>query len=370
MKNIYEWDKGEIISEYIKSIINVIKTNGKNFNYRDDKNYSSDMLRTIMHFPEFYPDILKILNFKRDLNKDRYFFEDYLTDFQISEINKIINNVLEENFSIYGYFKHFEMEIEDCILYSKDFLCTISPLLYNELNIVLNNKRLYVDKNDKNLAFCGSCFSISNKNYYQIINDKSSSLFTSLNHENVHGLANKLSERRFDNDSSAILYREVGSILIELYANEYLFKNHLISEEEYIYTYNLVYSSNLYSDIELTDFLYRLSKIDINKSAKNIKKLIDIEAKEKPNYDFIVYELNEFPLKHYLTYLYSGSISIALFNMFKDSPKHGIDAALDIMLNVNEENEKELFRKYNINICNALDIYKKENNRLVKKKRD
>lgn len=34
--------------------------------------------------------------------------------------------------------------------------------------------------------------------------------------------------------------------------------------------------------------------------------------------------------------------------MFKDSPKHGIDAALDIMLNVNEKNEKELFRKYNI----------------------
>ena len=42
--------------------------------------------------------------------------------------------------------------------------------------------------------------------------------------------------------------------------------------------------------------------------------------------------------------------------------------AIDIMLNVNEENEKELFELYDINLEKYLNAYKLKNNSSVKKK--
>ena len=42
--------------------------------------------------------------------------------------------------------------------------------------------------------------------------------------------------------------------------------------------------------------------------------------------------------------------------------------AIDIMLNVNEENEKELFELYDINLEKYLNAYKLKNNSSVKKR--
>lgn len=369
MGSNYKWNKKEVLTEYLKSIKNVIKTRGKDLSYRNDNANLSDMLRVLFNEPLYRLHILSVLEFKGDLLRDSDFFNEHLTDFQRKNIEKIIRNVLEENFYIYSIESEFDNKNINYIDKLLEFLNEINPLLSNELKSVINNNRLYIDSKNKNTQYSGSCFTANNKNYYQIIPDKITNVFMTLNHENVHGLTNILSNRKFDNDKSIILYRELGSILIELYSNQYLFNNDLISEEEYIYNYNYIYLCNLYSNIELLDFLYRLSKLDTNKSKRNIRKLIDVEVKEKPNYDFGLYELNELPLEHHLTYLYSSSVAIALFNMFKDNPKSGMDAAIDIMLNVNKENEEELFKKYNINICNSLDIYKKENNRLIKKKR-
>lgn len=366
---IYKWNKKEIAKEYLESIINVIKTRGKNLDYINDNAYLSDMIRILIKMPNCHLFISKLVNFKNNLMCDSYFSQNCLTDFQKEIIDKIIKNVLEEGFYIYGKYDFSNKINTDYVNKSIDFSKEISPLLYKELNNVLNNNRLYIDYNSKNIQFSGSCFSANSKNYYQVIFSETSNLFTSLNHENVHGLVNSLSNRRFDNDKSIILYREVGSILIELYANEYLLRNELIDEEEYIYNYNYVYLNNLYSNIELTDFLYRLSKINVDKQAKNIKKLIRKEKELKPNYDFELYELNELPLMNNLIYLYSSAIAISLFNNFKYEQSLGMNVALDIMLNINKENEKDLFKKYNINIDDSLNIYKKENNKLIKKRR-
>ena len=42
--------------------------------------------------------------------------------------------------------------------------------------------------------------------------------------------------------------------------------------------------------------------------------------------------------------------------------------AIDIMLNVNEENEKELFELYDINLEKYLNTYKLKNNSSVKRR--
>ena len=36
------------------------------------------------------------------------------------------------------------------------------------------------------------------------------------------------------------------------------------------------------------------------------------------------------------------AIAICIFEKYKDNPKEGMKVAIDIMLNVNEENEKEI----------------------------
>lgn len=360
----YQWDKKEIIKNYLNCIKKVIKDKN-NYDLLCDLDYLKDMLRAILKIPDIYPDILKKINFKHDLLCDYDFTLYDLTNFQKNMLENIINNALEENFSLFGIINPSDNNF-DYIPYLEKFLKEISPILYYELKTTIDDKKLYVDDSKRDLSFCGCCYSPVNKNYYQIMKDNSNNMFSTLSHELIHGIINTLSNRKFDKDKNVVLYREVGSILIELYANEYLFNKKLEDEEEYIYNFNRIYIGNIYSDIEITDFLYRLSKLDINKNAKNIKNLINKEKEKNPNYDFELYELTDIPLKNYLIYLYSSSIALAIYEKYKDNFKDGINASLDIMLNITDENEKELLEKYDLDITEALNIYKKENNSLVK----
>ena len=56
------------------------------------------------------------------------------------------------------------------------------------------------------------------------------------------------------------------------------------------------------------------------------------------------------------------------FEKYKDNPKEGMKVAIDIMLNVNEENEKELFELYDINLEKYLNAYNLKNNSSVKRR--
>lgn len=359
----YKWNKKEIITDYAKCIKNIIKY--KNYDFLYDIDYLKDMIFQIFKLPEFYPEILKKINFKRDLLCDYDFTFYDLTNFQRNMLDNIINNTLEENFSLFGITNPSDNNF-DYILYLERFSKEISPILYYELKNTIDNKKLYVDESKRNLNFCGTCYSLTNKNYYQIVKDNSNNMFSTLSHELIHGIVNNLSNRKFDKDKKVVLYREVGSILIELYANLYLFNKKLEDKEEYIYNFNRIYLSNIYSDIEIIDFLYRLSKININKNTKNIKDLINKEKDKNPNYDFELYELTDIPLKNYLIYLYSASIALSIYQKYKDNFKEGMEVSLDIVLNITDENEKELLEKYDLDIIEALNIYKKENNSLVK----
>lgn len=365
MSSNYKWNKNEIIKEYINSIKNIIKTKGNNYEYKYDKDYLKDMISEIFNLPHYYPKIFSYILFKSDLIKDEEFTKYDLTNFQKDIINKIFKNTLNDEIKIYtiNYKSNYNY-----LNNLKKFLIQTSPILYNEFNNVINKNRLYIDSNAKNKDFSGSCYSLKDKNYYQIINNSYNDLLLSISHELVHGVVNSLSNRKFDKDNKVCLYREVGSMLIELFVNEYLYKNKLITKEEYLFNNNNLYSTYIYYDVELIDFLYRLSMENIDKNIHNIKGRINDEKKKNMMYDFELNELNMRPLKYHLIYFYSCAIAISLFNKFKDNPKEGINAAFNIMLAINQSNEKELFNKYNIDVEYDINKFKAENIKSLKKK--
>lgn len=185
----------------------------------------------------------------------------------------------------------------------------------------------------------------------------------------MHGYVNLISNRKFDNLSNNILYREVGSLLIEIYANEYLLRNKLISYDEYVTNFSDLLLNNIYNDIEIIVILFTFAKnLEMKNDLSNVKKFIDDKACVNPNYDIKIKELTNLPLKHHLIYMYSALIAISLYDNFKDDTKDAIKAALDIMVNVDSNNEEEIFKKYNLNINQSLENYIQKNNQLVMKK--
>lgn len=368
MKNKYKWNKKEIFKTYLENIREIYGY-GNIIERLYDKDYLEDMIHETLKLPYYYPKILRHLNFKNDMNEDYNFVNEVLTPFQKEKIEIIIKNALEYNFNYSLKYNPYK-ENTDYIKLTKEYLKNISLTLYDELNNVIDNNRLYIDKHkdSDNIAFAGSCYSLEDKNFYKINQTCYDNLFITLNHENVHGTFNKISNRKFDKNKKLALYREVGSILIELYGSCYLYENGYIDDSQYSFLHDSVYLTNIYNDAELTDLLYKMANVSFDKNIKTMKKVINSEIQINPNYDFKINELNELPLSYYLIYLYSAAIAICIFEKYKDNPKEGMKVAIDIMLNVNEENEKELFELYDINLEKYLNAYKLKNNSSVKRR--
>lgn len=365
MKSKYKWNKKEIFKTYLENIKRMY-TESDILERLYDNDYLKDMIYELFVIPFYYPNILRYLNFEDDMNEDYTFVNEVLTPFQKEKIEIIIKNTLECDF--YDTKRNCpDPNNIDYIWLSKRFLKKINLMLYNELNNAINNNRLYVDKH-RAINFLGSCYSLEHKNYYNIRQASYDNLFITLNHEIVHGVFNKLSKRKFDKNKKLSLYREVGSILIELYSSCYLYENGYIDDNQYSFLHGLVYLTNVYDNAELTDLLYKVANASFDKNIKTMKKIINLERQMHPNYDFKIRELNELPLSHHLIYLYSAAIAICIFEKYKDSPKEGMKVAIDIMLNVNEENEKELFELYDIDLERYLNEYKFKNKCLVKRR--
>ena len=86
MGSNYKWNKKEVLTEYLKSVKNVIKTRGKNLSYRNDNSNLSYMLKALFNEPLCRLHILSVLEFKGDLLRDSDFFNEHLTDFQKKNI--------------------------------------------------------------------------------------------------------------------------------------------------------------------------------------------------------------------------------------------------------------------------------------------
>lgn len=252
---------------------------------------------------------------------------------------------------------------------SLDFFSSISPEIYSLLLKSIEYKTLSIKNNRFEKSYSGVTYSLYNNSYYDIFLNSLANPFITLNHELMHGYVNLISNRKFDNLSNNILYREVGSLLIEIYANEYLLRNKLISYDEYVTNFSDLLLNNIYNDIEIIVILFTFAKnLEMKNDLSNVKKFIDDKACVNPNYDIKIKELTNLPLKHHLIYMYSALIAISLYDNFKDDTKDAIKAALDIMVNVDSNNEEEIFKKYNLNINQSLENYIQKNNQLVMKK--
>ena len=366
MKNTkYNWNNNEIIKKYFKCLKDIIrcKDENKKLELMLDKQNIEDMLFfTILKIPNF--SIFN--NLKNDILFDKQFISDETTEFQQKKIKEFIEVSLNNNFKISSIFQ--VTHDYDIINYCLNFLDTISNELEKELINSIKNNSLFLNNNRHEKDYAGATYYLDNLNYYEICLNTMSNNIIALCHELAHGHVNNIAKRKFNNNNNVILYREVSSLLIEFYANNYLYNNNLITYDEYVSNFNDFFLVNVYNSIEIIDVLYSISidnNFNINK--KNIEKYIEFKMKENENYNFDVKELTELPLKHHLIYLYSFMIALGIYYNYKDNQKEGLKVAFDIMRNVNDQNEEEMLKNYNINPFDSLNKYIDENNELIKK---
>ena len=361
----YTWNKKEIFKI---ALGNLNCKNQKGINKLDlliDKENLKDMiLYSILGLPEV--SIPKI-DAKKYLDYDRCFLKEETTYFQRKIIDSQIKTVsgalikLSESEVTYDY--------NNMVEHSLDFLSGISPELYDLLKKSIEDRTLSIKNNHFSKDFCGITYFLSNKSYYEVLLKSYSNPFIALNHELMHGYVSLVSNRKFDKTKKSILYREVGSLLIEIYSNEYLLRNKLISYDEYVTNFSDILLVTMYNDIEIIDILFSLAtNTELENSRHAVKKFIDDKAIENPNYNVGIRDLFQYPLKFHLICMYSALIAIGLYNNFKDDGKKALKAATDIMINVKPSCEEELFKKYELNITESLNNFIEENNNLVKKK--
>lgn len=206
-------------------------------------------------------------------------------------------------------------------------------------------------------------------NFYEVQNSDDENFLLTLPHEITHGYINNSFKGKFNrDDNNYCLYREAPSILIELFANDYYYKNNIIDNAEYVSNYNDLYLRYIYNEIDTISILYEIANSDIKKNKKDIKRYIDDKAKQNITYDFTISELVAFPLEYYLVYLHSALIALSIYDKYKDSPNEGMKIMFEFMKKINLTNEQTLIKEYDLNYRDAVDNYIKRNDILIKKR--
>lgn len=365
--NNYNWDNKEIIRTYFKKIFEYIKSNNEREKQElliDLDNLKDMIMFSIFKLPSIMPSKI---NAKKYFDLDKSFLEEETTKFQRKKLSECIPLVLKSNITIDDFSTTYKNDkiVEEAL----NFLNNLNPKLHEFLISSIKNNRLKINDNKHKMTFSGTTYSLQCYSFLEILLNSYSNPFITLNHETIHGYINDVTNRKFDIYNKYILYREVGSILSEIYSNNYLYINNLISYNEYVTNFIDVFNSTSYNDIEIIDVLFYLaSNPDQKNSITEVKKFIREKQKKNPTYDIKINELIENPLKKHLIYLYSAMIAISIYDNFKDDQKGAIDAALDIMISISPNNEEELFDKYKLNPERALVNYVDECNSLVKKK--
>lgn len=362
----YKWDNNEITKRYFSCLKDIIKTTDevkKNNLLIDLDNLKDMIIFSIMKLPNFNKETFST---KKYLDLDREFIQSETSFFQRNKIESLIPKIINAPIKLINCENSYKPDnmVEESLI----FLDQINPKLRIFLENTIKNKQLLIKNNLRQQSCAGETFSLTDCSYFKILLNSSSNAFITLNHEIIHGYVNRLTKNKYEKPNKNILYREVASLLTELYANEYLFENKLINYDEFVSNFQNVFIVNSYYEIELIDILFILAT---NTNYKNnyfdAKKIIKEKLKSNPNYDIKVKELTEFPLKYYLIYLYSSIIAINLYNNFKKDSKNGLKAAIDIMSNITLDNEEKIFKDYDLNLEKSLDEFIKENNSMVLK---
>lgn len=355
MQRKFKWNNIEIIKNYFKTLSKYDEDS-----IIDSTNLSDMILFSILKIYEIYG----IQNYKTGLGFDKFFMDQNTSDFEKSKIEDFIKIALDKKVRFAKPVYNFD---ENKMLGSSfSFLGTVDNIAEKELSDAIFDKRLYI-RNCKILRnYAGTTYSISHNPYYEILQYKNENSSLTLTHEIMHGYINKLTDRKFYKDGPR-LYRELVSLLSEIYQNDYLYKNQIISFEEYVTNINDTLLANVTEKIEILDILFKLSKLENVPEKSEIDNLIKRHAIKNPDYNFTIKELICTPLESLLSYLYPFMIAVGIYENNKDDSKEGIKTAIEIMKNVNFNNEKDLLDYYKINVNESYSKFVDENNLLVEK---
>lgn len=362
MKNQCKWDKKEILKKYFYYIKKIYINNEKTKQNIHKKDILKEIIKcSILKFPVYDSLFKRLIYLKSDMQYNSDFIKNKLTYYEKKQLNDIFSECLKNDFIIKQEYD-FINNNKDYLKYCNNFFLDTNLLMKKELENSIKNNNLYIDSSIYKNYYAGSCWYVENKNYYHIIYNKYENVFLNICHEVAHGIVNINLEDKFTKNDSISLYREVLSLLVEIFANDYLFKNNIIDYKKYCTNFNDLFLTNVYKSIEIANLLYELAKSNITYSKKNIKKFIIEKAKENPTYNFKMYELNNYDLSYYLYYIYSFAIAASFYYNFKDNSKTAIDYTLQFLKEIKKDNEEKLFQKYNIDPLNGIKKYIDENN--------
>ncbi len=369
-KNEYKWKKRTLFNLYIKDKINALGylLTLKYDDYEKIKTSIKNLLDMLFPcFLEFRFPLKTNYDLKKELKRNDFLINFGLTEFEKNNIENLINILLNKKINLTEDISDTRYDV-NYVCESILFLEQISSAFSLELENSVKSHHFYIEDEKKPLDFCGEFFRVNGENYYHVIDSKNSKTFIAINHEIMHGIIADLTREKYNEIDEEFLFREMINLLIEIYSNEYLFENKLIGYNEYVSNYNDMILTNLYNDIEIIDILYKLAKTPEKNTIKQTKKFIKNMALENPNYNIPLSEITQRPLYHYLMYLYSAAIAMAIYENNKQDMKKGVQEAIEIMTNIKQENEEELFKKYNIRLLEAVDSYCDKNNRLIKRR--
>ena len=355
MQRKFKWNKIEIIKNYFKTLSKYDEDS-----IIDSINLSDMILFSILKIYE----TSEIQSYKKSLEFDKTFMDQNTSDFEKNKIEDFIKMALDKKVRFAKPVYDFD---ETKMLGSTfSFLSTVDNIAEKELSDAIFDKRLYI-RNAKLLRnYTGATYSISHNPYYEILQYSNGNSSLTLTHEIMHGYINKLTDRKFYKDGPR-LYIELVSLLSEIYQNDYLYKNQIISFEEYITNTNDILLANVTEEIEIIDLLFKLSKLENVPEKNEIDNLIKKCAIKNPNYNFTIKKLTCRPLESLLAYLYSFMIAVGIYENNKDNSKEGIKTAIQIMKDVDFDSEKDLLCYYGINVNESYSKFVDENNLLVEK---
>ena len=361
----YSWNKKEIKKLYYKKLKNLLLNINKNnyFDLLDTKDMLHSLRKNKIDFNKISIITDKVIKETIDMNTN--FINNNITEFQLNKIKSFLNVALD-NEPLY-YTNDLVTDKNDLIITTYNFFQTINKDI-SYLLLDMFNKSKIKTTNDENLGYAGITYYIDDENYIEI--SKNDTPIVILSHEMLHAYINTKGKNNYkDLDKKDVLYREVSSILVELYCNNYLLKKKKITSEEYTKNINSLLIADIYDNTEFIYLLLDLAEKNIYKY-DDISKYIENKAKENPNFDIDISELYYYScLSDLLIYFYANMIAIAIYENNKTNPKKGLDTAIDIMLNINVSNEEELFKKYDLRPEESLLSFIKTNNALVKSKR-
>lgn len=334
----YAWNTNELKKlkqKFIEELYNGNLTSQREYEVQTNIQTISSMLKQnkfknpILTFMN--NDILKF-NPKFNIQEFKEAKETFSTEFQMdivfnhNSLLKKYNDVLL-NFQNVSCKIPFEHQIE---LTKENYLSIYG--LEKDFDFVFNpdNNRICLTKNANN----NFTYTIDELVYLIIYFSNNVKTYFDLNHETGHLHEHYISDKIvYINNPRLYSYSEISSLLLELVSANKLLKEKIITEDDF---------KNIQLDIMTT-----------NLKVYDLMRALYISSKQKPNlldkFQMCMYEDVFNDLHYHFSYL----IALNLYYQFLQSPKDAIYNLKYILINIKEDNEKQILKDAQIDLSGS-----------------